>query len=112
MTLRDALNDENVVRRYGIRNAHYGSFSEQARKQNCVADHNLHLKRKQGARRTQGVRGRLGNPKPPVDKLLNPAKSLPEAVERPRSATNALCGEGFYERHPGSVSGFHVLRAT
>ena len=30
MTLWDALNDENVVRRYGIRNTHYGSFSEQS----------------------------------------------------------------------------------
>ena len=29
MTLWGALNDENVVRRYGIRNTHYGSFSEQ-----------------------------------------------------------------------------------
>ena len=31
MTLWVALNDENVVRRYGIRNTHYGSFSEQQR---------------------------------------------------------------------------------
>jgi hypothetical protein len=29
MPLRVALNDENVVRRYGIRNTHYGPFSEQ-----------------------------------------------------------------------------------
>jgi hypothetical protein len=44
MSLWVALNDENVVRRYGIRTTHYGAFSEQ---------------------------------------------SLPEAVERPRSATDA-----------------------
>ena len=37
MTLWVALNDENVVRRYGIRNTHYGSFSEQVGKQNRVA---------------------------------------------------------------------------
>ena len=29
MSLWGALNDENVVRRYGIRNTHYGAFSEQ-----------------------------------------------------------------------------------